>query len=79
MCLLKIIKAPIGIEPTTSILDGRYPCFYSVVFRILLRGQHYPSLYDLLQWSVAVKLFFLCFVWGFCDTVDIPASNLDVI
>ena len=79
MFSLKIKKAPIEIEPTTSILDGRCPCFYLVVFRVLLRGQLYLSLYDLLQRSVAVELFFFCFVWGVCDTADILASNPDAI
>ena len=67
----KMKKAPIGIEPTTSILDGRCPSFYLVIFCGLLRSQLYPSLYDLLQWSVAVELFFFCVVWGICDTADI--------
>ena len=49
-------KAPIGIEPTTSILGGRYPYFYLVVFRGLMRGQLYPSLFDL--------LIFFCFDRG---------------
>ena len=45
----KMKKALIGIEPTTSILDGRCPSFYLVIFCGLLRSQLYPSLYDLLQ------------------------------
>ena len=70
-------KAPIGIESTTSIFDSRDAFFFSlVVFRSLLLGQLYPSLYDPLQWSVAVELFLFCFVWGICDIADIAFAKL---
>ena len=70
-------KAPIGIESTTSIFDSRDPFFFFlVVFRSLLLGQLYPSLYDLLQWSVAVELFFLFCLGGICDIANIAFAKL---
>ena len=80
-----IKKAPIGIESTTSIFDGRDPCFYLVIFRSLLLGQLYPSLYDLLQWSVAVELFFLfClrYLWHswhrFCEARQVIPTQFNL-
>ena len=52
-------KAPIGIEPTTSILGGRYPYFSWPYARSALSFSLWPT-----AMTVAVELFFFCFDRG---------------